>query len=69
MEEISTGVVTMKYFRVNEHIPDLAPTEIKVNYWVHFFSSDPYVRIDLNTVNGDETVDSVLTKTKKKVSK
>lgn len=29
--------------------------------------SDPYVRIDLNTVNGDETVDSVLTKTKKKV--
>ncbi|XP_046662602.1 E3 ubiquitin-protein ligase Nedd-4 isoform X2 [Homalodisca vitripennis] len=31
-----------------------------------FGASDPYVRIDLNTVNGDETVDSVLTKTKKK---
>lgn len=29
--------------------------------------SDPYVRIDLNTIIGDETVDSVLTKTKKKV--
>ncbi|PSN55921.1 E3 ubiquitin-protein ligase Nedd-4 [Blattella germanica] len=28
--------------------------------------SDPYVRIDLNTINGDETVDSALTKTKKK---
>nr|CAD7569856.1 unnamed protein product [Timema californicum] len=27
---------------------------------------DPYVRIDLNTINGDETIDSVLTKTKKK---
>jgi len=31
-----------------------------------FGASDPYVRIDLNTINGDETVDSVLTKTKKK---
>ncbi|XP_054277378.1 E3 ubiquitin-protein ligase Nedd-4-like isoform X2 [Macrosteles quadrilineatus] len=31
-----------------------------------FGASDPYVRIDLNTVNGDETIDSVLTKTKKK---
>lgn len=31
-----------------------------------FGASDPYVRVDLNTVNGDETVDSVLTKTKKK---
>ncbi|KAK9497645.1 hypothetical protein O3M35_004334 [Rhynocoris fuscipes] len=29
-------------------------------------SSDPYVRIDLNTIRGDETIDSVLTKTKKK---
>lgn len=28
--------------------------------------SDPYVRVDLNTINGDETVDSFLTKTKKK---
>lgn len=31
-----------------------------------FGASDPYVRVDLNTVNGDDTVDSVLTKTKKK---
>ncbi|KAK7863724.1 hypothetical protein R5R35_003098 [Gryllus longicercus] len=31
-----------------------------------FGASDPYVKIDLNTVNGDETIDSVLTKTKKK---
>lgn len=31
-----------------------------------FGASDPYVRIDLNTINGDETIDSVLTKTKKK---
>lgn len=30
--------------------------------------SDPYVRIDLSTTNGDETIDSVLTKTKKRVS-
>lgn len=29
-------------------------------------SSDPYVRIDLNTIAGDENIDSVLTKTKKK---
>lgn len=29
--------------------------------------SDPYVRIDLNTINGDINIDSVLTKTKKKV--
>lgn len=34
-----------------------------------FFSnfSDPYVRIDLNTINNDINIDSVLTKTKKKV--
>lgn len=31
-----------------------------------FGASDPYVRVDLNTITGDETVDSVLTKTKKK---
>ncbi|CAG9829945.1 unnamed protein product [Diabrotica balteata] len=31
-----------------------------------FGASDPYVRIDLNSVNGDETIDSVLTKTKKR---
>lgn len=31
-----------------------------------FGASDPYVRIDLNTLNDDETIDSVLTKTKKK---
>nr|CAH7759345.1 unnamed protein product [Callosobruchus chinensis] len=31
-----------------------------------FGASDPYVRIDLNTTNGDETIDSVLTKTKKR---
>lgn len=30
-------------------------------------NSDPYVRIDLNTINGDINIDSVLTKTKKKV--
>lgn len=33
-----------------------------------FFFSDPYVKVDLNTINGDETIDSVLTKTKKKVN-
>lgn len=31
-----------------------------------FGASDPYVRIELNTVSGNETVDAVLTKTKKK---
>ncbi|XP_034942339.1 E3 ubiquitin-protein ligase NEDD4 isoform X2 [Chelonus insularis] len=31
-----------------------------------FGASDPYVRIDLYSINGHETVDSVLTKTKKK---
>ncbi|XP_012277393.1 E3 ubiquitin-protein ligase Nedd-4 isoform X2 [Orussus abietinus] len=31
-----------------------------------FGASDPYVRIDLNTIRGNETVDSILTKTKKK---
>ncbi|XP_078049795.1 E3 ubiquitin-protein ligase Nedd4 isoform X4 [Augochlora pura] len=31
-----------------------------------FGASDPYVRVDLNTVNGNHTVDSALTKTKKK---
>ncbi|XP_031781908.1 neural precursor cell expressed, developmentally down-regulated 4 isoform X2 [Nasonia vitripennis] len=31
-----------------------------------FGASDPYVRLELNTINGNETVDAVLTKTKKK---
>ena len=31
-----------------------------------FGASDPYVRIDLVTNNGDEVIDSVLTKTKKR---
>ncbi|XP_014598335.1 PREDICTED: E3 ubiquitin-protein ligase NEDD4 isoform X4 [Polistes canadensis] len=31
-----------------------------------FGASDPYVRVDLSTINGDQTVDSALTKTKKK---
>ncbi|CAH0550322.1 unnamed protein product [Brassicogethes aeneus] len=31
-----------------------------------FGASDPYVRIDLNAINGDDTIDSVLTKTKKR---
>ncbi|XP_057664447.1 E3 ubiquitin-protein ligase Nedd-4 isoform X3 [Diorhabda carinulata] len=31
-----------------------------------FGASDPYVRIDLNSANGEETIDSVLTKTKKR---
>ncbi|XP_017955011.1 E3 ubiquitin-protein ligase Nedd-4 isoform X6 [Drosophila navojoa] len=31
-----------------------------------FGASDPYVRIDLNTIHGDINIDSVLTKTKKK---
>ncbi|XP_055708144.1 E3 ubiquitin-protein ligase Nedd-4 isoform X1 [Phlebotomus papatasi] len=31
-----------------------------------FGASDPYVRIDLNTINGNVNIDSVLTKTKKK---
>lgn len=31
-----------------------------------FGASDPYVRIDLYSLHGHETVDSVLTKTKKK---
>ena len=33
------------------------------------YFSDPYVRIDLNSINGDVNIDSVLTKTKKKVKK
>lgn len=33
-----------------------------------FGASDPYVRIDLNSITGDVHIDSVLTKTKKKVS-
>jgi E3 ubiquitin-protein ligase NEDD4 len=37
-----------------------------INKNVLFFS-DPYVRIDLNTISGDVNIDSVLTKTKKKV--
>ena len=31
-----------------------------------FGASDPYVRIDLVSTNGDEVIDSVLTKTKKR---
>ncbi|CAH1107654.1 unnamed protein product [Psylliodes chrysocephalus] len=31
-----------------------------------FGASDPYVRIDLNSISGDETIDSVLTKTRKR---
>ncbi|CAG9862580.1 unnamed protein product [Phyllotreta striolata] len=31
-----------------------------------FGASDPYVRIDLNLISNDETIDSVLTKTKKR---
>ena len=31
-----------------------------------FGASDPYVRVDLNTINGDQIIDSALTKTKKK---
>ncbi|KAL0132710.1 hypothetical protein PUN28_000450 [Cardiocondyla obscurior] len=31
-----------------------------------FGASDPYVRVDLNTINGNQTVDSALTRTKKK---
>ncbi|CAK9831167.1 E3 ubiquitin-protein ligase Nedd-4 [Anthophora retusa] len=31
-----------------------------------FGASDPYVRVDLNTINGDQTIDFALTKTKKK---
>lgn len=31
-----------------------------------FGASDPYVKIDVMTANGDQTIDSVLTKTKKK---
>ncbi|CAG9821223.1 unnamed protein product [Phaedon cochleariae] len=31
-----------------------------------FGASDPYVKIDLNKIDGDETIDSVLTKTKRK---
>lgn len=38
---------------------------MKLVFIVYF--SDPYVRIDLNTINGDINIDSVLTKTKKKV--
>lgn len=34
----------------------------------YFFSSDPYVRIELNTIVGNVAIDSVLTKTKKKVN-
>jgi E3 ubiquitin-protein ligase NEDD4 len=33
-----------------------------------FGASDPYVRIDLNTITGDVNIDAVLTKTIKKVN-
>ena len=31
-------------------------------------TSDPYVRIDLVAANGDEVIDSVMTKTKRRVT-
>jgi len=39
---------------------------LKLNYKIIF--SDPYVRIELNTIVGNVAIDSVLTKTKKKVN-
>lgn len=36
------------------------------NYKIIF--SDPYVRVELNTIVGNVAIDSVLTKTKKKVN-
>lgn len=41
------------------------PLKVEVAKCVHF-SSDPYVRIDLLPINGEGTIDSVLTRTKKK---
>lgn len=38
-----------------------------LNY-IFFFFSDPYVRIELSTIVGNVAIDSVLTKTKKKVN-
>lgn len=37
-------------------------------YLLFFFFSDPYVRIELSTIVGNVAIDSVLTKTKKKVN-
>ena len=37
------------------------------NTYLFINFSDPYVRIDLNQITGDVNIDSVLTKTKKKV--
>jgi len=39
---------------------------LNYNYTCSF--SDPYVRIELNTIVGNVAIDSVLTKTKKKVN-
>lgn len=39
------------------------------NKYLNLYFSDPYVRIDLNQITGDVNIDSVLTKTKKKVIK
>lgn len=33
-----------------------------------FGNSDPYVKVDVNTIVGDVNIDSMVTKTKKKVS-
>lgn len=38
------------------------------NILVFYFNSDPYVRIDLVANNGEQVIDSVLTRTKKRVS-
>jgi len=37
------------------------------NFELFIVRSDPYVRIDLVATNGEEVIDSVLTKTKKRV--
>lgn len=41
---------------------------VYLNYNYIFYFSDPYVRIELNTTVGNVAIDSVLTKTKKKVN-
>jgi len=41
---------------------------VYLNYNFTCSFSDPYVRIELNTIAGNVAIDSVLTKTKKKVN-
>ena len=52
-------------YRLNSTIPKVVSADNLAKKDI-FGASDPYVRIDLVANNGDEVIDSVLTKTKKR---